>query len=219
LRFFILDTEVSNSMACLNGDSSDTDANAACADIDIEGNGAATSDVADAAAGSQEYGDPQALAKQILTNKNVSLFGRYVLEDVQAAADGKPGSAGVMTSAAILQLIANVGQNHSVVITAIQSGGTGHCNDTPKSACPGDPHYNGDGIDFGSIDGTVLQGRDPGSVEIIKIAENTLPSGSRFGQDPKADASCGPELTLAAGFSEVADSCNHLHVDVPKGTR
>jgi hypothetical protein len=170
--------------------------------------------------GSVASGTAQQLAQQILNNNNIDLksYRTSVFDDVQAAAAGKPGTAGAMTSSTILQLIANVGKNHKVLVTAIQSNGQGHCNNTPKSGCPDDPHYNGDAVDFGSLDGHALIGRDQYSVEIIKLAESILPHGSRFGQDPKANSSCGTDIALAPGFSEVADTCNHLHVDVPKGT-
>jgi hypothetical protein len=159
-------------------------------------------------------GNAQDLAKQILANSNIDLksYKTSVFNDVQAAADGKPGTAGEMTSTAILSLIATIGEKHKVLVTAIQSDGQGHCGNKPKSECPGDPHYNGDAVDFGSLDGHSLSGRDDYSKIIIEAAERLLPSGSRFGQ-----SNCG-SVNLKPGFSEVEDACNHLHVDVPGGT-
>lgn len=160
-------------------------------------------------------GTTQDIAKLILANNNVNLGGgRDVKQDIQAAADNKPGSAGAMTSLAILQLVQAIAQNHSVVISAIQSGGTGHCNNTPKASCPTDSHYNGDGIDFSMVDGAPLSGRDDRSLVIANIAMKILPPGSAFGQ-----SNCpGAKLTLSAGFTEFSDTCNHLHVQVPAGT-
>jgi hypothetical protein len=159
-------------------------------------------------------GNAQELAKQVLANKNINLsVGRLVQSDVEAAAAGKNGSAGEQTSSAIFKLLLAVAKNHSVVITAIQSGGTGHCNDTPKSSCPNDAHYTGDGIDLGVLDGKMLTGRDSGSVAILKTAFKVLPKGSAFGQN-----TCGPSPTLPSGFTSFYDTCNHLHIQVPKGT-
>lgn len=158
-------------------------------------------------------GTAQQLAQQILSNNNIQLSGRDVLQDVQAASNNQPGTAGVMTSAAILQLILSVGQSHTVQISAIQSGGSGHCNNQPKSACPNDPHYTGDAVDFSALDGTALTGRDSGSITIMKIAFTILPSGSGFGQ-----SQCGPTPSLPSGDTTFADTCNHLHVQVPAGT-
>lgn len=166
-------------------------------------------------------GSSQQLAQQILANKNIIAAGTDVLQDLQAAAAGNPGSAGVPTSTAILQLIATVGQSHQVAITAIQSGGDGHCfkgaEAQPKSACPSDPHYNGDAVDFGALDNIGLTGRDAGSITIMKAAFNLLPSGSGFGQ-----SQCGNQYTnnsqLPNGDITFTDACNHLHVQVPAGT-
>jgi len=155
----------------------------------------------------------QQLAQQILNNKNIQLTGRLVLQDIQDAANGQPGTAGAMTSAAILQLILSVGQKYTVVVSAIQSGGTGHCNNTPKSSCPNDPHYNGDAVDFSTLDGVALTGRDSGSLSIMNVAFGVLPTGSGLGQ-----SQCGATPTLPSGWSTFQDTCDHLHVQVPAGT-
>lgn len=212
LRFFIMDTEAMNSTACYIG--TDSEADQACTDVNFGGSPAS---VNAANSGTTVSGSAQQLAQVILNDSNIDLssFSPTVLTDVQDAAAGKPGTAQVMTSSSILQLIAALGQSHKVLVTAIQSGGQGHCGipPTPKAACPSDPHYNGDAVDFGSLDGHSLTGRDSGSVQIIQLAETILPAGSRFGQK-----SCGPQLTLQPGFTEMYDRCNHLHVDVPLGT-
>ena len=153
-------------------------------------------------------GNAQQLASQILANSKIdTTSGRLVQEDLQDAAAGKPSSAGAPLSTAILKLIATLGQNHSFTISALESGGTGHANDSQ--------HYSGDAVDISVFDGTSLTGRDSASLSVIKIAETVLPSGSRFGQQGCNNV---PSLNLPAGFSEIADTCNHLHIDVPDGT-
>jgi hypothetical protein len=165
-------------------------------------------------------GDAQQLAKEILANNKISYISAADTtahvspkEDIEDAAAGKVGSAGVMTSTEVLRLIATVGQTHSVSISAIQSGGQGHCGGQSKSSCPNDPHYTGDAVDFDILDGTPLKGRDKGSLEIIKIAEGIWPTGSAFGQKQ-----CGSTPTLPSGWTTFDDTCNHIHLDVPAGT-
>jgi hypothetical protein len=163
-------------------------------------------------------GDAKQLAEEILANKKINLSyvdkaGFSPKQDVEDAAAGKVGTAGAMTSAAILQLIATVSQSHSVSISAIQSGGQGHCNNIPKSACPYDPHYTGDAVDFDMLDGVSITGRNAPAVTIIKIAEGVLPTGSGFGQEQ-----CGPAVTVPSGWITFDDTCNHIHMQVPAGT-
>ncbi|HEY5442673.1 MAG TPA: hypothetical protein VIJ68_03985 [Candidatus Saccharimonadales bacterium] len=166
-------------------------------------------------------GNAQQLAQQILSSSNVDTsYSSSVKADLQDAAAGKVGTAGAMTSAALLQLIVTLAQNHKLAITAIQSNGQGHCNNTPKSGCPDDPHYTGDAVDFGSLDGVTITGRNDPAITIMKQAFSTLPGGSGFGQD--ACGGPGAQYTtnssLPKGDITFDDTCNHLHVQVPKGT-
>ena len=150
-------------------------------------------------------GTAQQLAKQILNNPKISKSGKLVSEDLQDTANGQPGSSGQPLSAAILRLIATLGQSHSFDISALESGGTGHTNNSQ--------HYSGDAVDIDVLDSKPLTGRDPGSVSIINLATGILPQGSGFGQQ-----GCGPPVNLPAGFTEFSDTCNHLHIQVPDGT-
>jgi hypothetical protein len=159
-------------------------------------------------------GDAQQLAKEILANKQIDLSGRLVKKDIQAAADDKIGTAGVMTSSAILKFIATLGKDHKVSVSAIQSGGTGHCNNTSKSSCPNDRHYTGDAVDFNYLDGSHLSGRDSGSITIINMAKDILPTVTGIGQKQCS----GSKITLPKGWSTFDDTCDHLHIQVAKGT-
>jgi hypothetical protein len=51
-------------------------------------------------------------------------------------------------------------------------------------------------------------------VTVIKELESLLPPGSAFGQ-----SECGATPPLPAGISTFEDTCNHLHIQIPKGTR
>jgi hypothetical protein len=144
------------------------------------------------------------------------------MQDIQAAAKGTNGTAGVMTSAALLKLIATIGQSNTVTISAIQSGGTGHCVNSagvaqPKATCPGDPHYNGDAVDFSELNGIAVTGRNAPAIALMKVAFTVLPSGSGFGQNE-----CGSQYSTNAelpnGDITFDDICSHLHVQVPTGT-
>lgn len=76
-------------------------------------------------------------------------------------------------------------------------------------------HYiNGGGgaVDFYSLGGTSITGADGPSIRLISLLDPIVPKGARIGQvDCRADAG----TTIAVqNFSEIVDSCNHLHVDV-----
>ncbi|MEV4638040.1 hypothetical protein AB0J80_11870 [Actinoplanes sp. NPDC049548] len=159
-------------------------------------------------------------AREILNNRNIDKSGRLVNADLQAAANGRSGSAGAPLSATMLGLVARVGREHTVTITALEGGGTGHSANSL--------HYAGDAVDFGRLDGHVLTGRDDHSMVIIELMASRLPRGSGFGQayqlvrnrdGSTTKRSCGPNrAALPAGVVEFADTCNHLHVQVPRGT-
>ncbi len=156
-------------------------------------------------------GDAQQLAQEILDNNKIDLSytgdaGIPVKKDIQDAAAGKVGSAGAMTSTAILQLIASLGQNHTVMVSAIQSGGVGHS--------AGSTHYTGNAVDFAMLDGSAVTGRDSGSITIIKKAESIWPTGSAFGQSQCS----GQTAPLPSGWSTFQDTCTHIHLQVPAGT-
>ncbi len=159
-------------------------------------------------------GNAASLAQQILNNSRITRSGRDVTIDLQDTAAGRVASAGAPLSAALLRLIVAVGQSHTLDLSALESGGTGHCNNTPKSRCPTDPHYTGDAVDIDRLDGHAVTGRNPAADTIITIMAPLMPYGSRFGQ-----RGCpGTTPPLPAGIGQIADTCNHLHVDVPRSS-
>jgi hypothetical protein len=150
-------------------------------------------------------GSAASYASTILANPNIIKSGRLVTTDLQDAAAGGAGSSGAPLSATLLSIIAELGQHHNVTLTALESGGTGHT--------AGSLHYYGDAVDVGSLDGTTVTGRNGPSITIINEIKGLLPAGSAFGQ-----SQCGSTPTLPAGVSTFEDTCNHLHIQVPKGT-
>ena len=149
------------------------------------------------------------LARQVLENPRVNLDGEQVRPDLEHTAAGQPGSAGVPVSATVLGLILRLAADHSVRVTALETGGHGH---RPESA-----HYTGDAVDLGSLDGHRLRGRDPYSQSALVAVTAELPPGSAIGQ-----STCQPPATeqafaqtLPAGITTFPDSCDHLHIQVP----
>jgi hypothetical protein len=152
------------------------------------------------------------LAEQVLENPRVTFDGEQVRPDLAHTAAGQPGSAGVPVSATVLGLILRLAADHSLRVTALETGGHGH---RPQSA-----HYTGDAVDLGSLDGHRLSGRDPHSLTALDAITLDLPPGSAIGQStcdppPTEHALVG---TLPAGVRTFPDSCDHLHLEVPRGS-
>jgi len=145
------------------------------------------------------------LARYLLSSPQVTLNGGYVAADLNAAAANKAGSSGALLSVKLLSVLTKLSLKHSFMITALESGGGGHSG--------GSLHYSGDAVDFGRFDGNYASGRDAGSVAAINLMKGLLPSGSGFGQ-----SQCGATPNLPAGITTFPDACNHLHVQVPRGT-
>ncbi len=163
-------------------------------------------------AGGSAHARSTRLAQQVLDNPHVILDGTQVRPDLEHTAAGQPASAGVPVSATALRLILRLAADHSVRVTALESGGHGH---RPASA-----HYSGDAVDLGSLDGHRLRGRDPLSLTALEAVTPELPPGSAIGQStcqppPKEQALV---RTLPAGATTFPDSCDHLHIQVPGGS-
>jgi peptidoglycan hydrolase-like protein with peptidoglycan-binding domain len=148
-------------------------------------------------------GSAQSLAREILANGRIAKSGRLVLTDLQDAAAGRPATAGRPLSATLLRLIVALGRSHSLSITALESGGTGHA--------PNSYHYTGDAVDIGSLDGQIVTGRNAPALTIIATLAPLMPAGSAFGQ-----STCGRTPALPSGITTFPDTCNHLHIQVPR---
>jgi len=70
----------------------------------------------------------------------------------------------------------------------------------------------GNAVDFYAFDGRVATGADSNSLRFIGLLDQVMPVGSRIGQS-NCRAAAGVSLSLTL-LSEIADSCDHLHVDV-----
>ncbi|MFJ8496000.1 hypothetical protein ACIRBZ_47980, partial [Streptomyces sp. NPDC094038] len=154
-------------------------------------------------------GSAKDLAQQLLSDSRVDKSGRLVMTDLQNTAAGKPGSSGAPVSATLLRMIVTVAQQHTVKISALESGGTGHSTNSL--------HYSGDAVDFAKLDGHSLTGRDTSSLAIISETARLLPYGSAFGQS-NCYAKDQPRVSFPAGVSEVTDTCDHLHLQIPRNS-
>ena len=61
------------------------------------------------------------------------------------------------------------------------------------------------------INGVATTGRDDNARKLLETIVKDLPKGSGIGQ-----IQCGQGVQLPPGISEFNDSCNHLHIQVPK---
>jgi hypothetical protein len=154
-------------------------------------------------------GSAKDLAQQLLSDSRVDKSGRLVLTDLQNTAAGKPGSSGAPVSATLLRMIVTVAQRHTVTISALESGGSGHSANSL--------HYSGDAVDFARLDGHSLTGRDASSLAIISEISRLLPYGSGFGQS-NCYAPKQSKVSFPAGVSEFVDSCDHLHLQIPRNS-
>jgi hypothetical protein len=146
---------------------------------DCPANSAAPAD-----AGSLPDDDLKSLAQQIIDNSKINKIGRLVMSDLEAAAAGRNGSAGVPFKKSLLALIVKMGEDHTFNITALQSGGTGHSRDSA--------HFHGSGVDIDGVDGDPAggennEGRTANDIKLIKeiaplMPTSTATSISGFGQ-------------------------------------
>jgi hypothetical protein len=155
------------------------------------------------------YGTAAQLAQQILQSPRIDKSGRLVREDLENAAAGRPATAGAPLSATMLRLIVTLSQSHTMTITALESGGTGHSTNSL--------HYSGAAFDLGRLDGQYLTGRNAPSLAAIRTLAPYMPVGSAFGQ---RNCPLPPQTTLQlpSGIGTVSDTCDHLHVQLPRGT-
>lgn len=128
---FVFDTSTAQAMACYMGDDD------SCNSLGYNQGGGS----ANAGSVATVSGNAQQLAQQILDNNKISKTGRYVMEDLQNTAAGKPAYGNVNISLNILQFLADLGENTSYTITSITGAGSGHTS--------GSNHYSGHAVDLG----------------------------------------------------------------------
>ncbi len=131
-RFYVADANTNTTMTCYFGVAE------SCAALGFANSGGESSS---SSSSTTISGDAQELAQQILDNDKISKVGRYVTEDFQNTADGKPAYGDVAIALNMLQFLAELGETTPYSITSLSGEGSGHSD--------GSNHYSGKAVDFG----------------------------------------------------------------------
>lgn len=199
-RFYIADAISANSLACYEGSDD------ACSQVGVASDG---SDSSSQASNTPVSGNAKELAKELVTSRKVSGDGRYMNQLEQAA----KGNFDCNVNPTILKLLVGlVHKGHSFFISSLNR----YCTGVLTDSGPASYHYadgGGHAVDLSVIDGTSATGGNPKDIALIKDAFEFMPSGSGVGQ-----SGCRPAgtLKLPNGIREFPDTCNHVHLQVPK---
>lgn len=190
----LLDSSVRSAMAGIFGYSEDDDMP----------EGEQTEDQATLASG-----DDQALAKQIIDSGKVTGDSRY-MGQIQAYANG---NTSCHINSTILQLLVSmIDAGYSMHVSSLNRKCTGVLTESGEASY----HYadgGGHAIDFSMINGQAVDGANGTSIKFLKDAVKVLPSGSGIGQSGCRSSGV---LNLPNGVTEFSDTCNHIHIQVPK---
>lgn len=160
----------------------------------------------------------QELAKKIIAKNKVT----YALNPVPTLEQIAEGSVDVDSikcgvNINILRAIDAITDVHAIRITSLNR----LCSDSVIDGNTTSRHYagNGSGLDIDQIDGRVINGRNNGSVSVIKLitpilieAAQSVNARSKIGQSQCAGETPPPAAPEIVYFE---DYCHHLHFDVP----
>ncbi len=158
-------------------------------------------------------GDAKEVATSILNNSKITYSHPDLRQEIQDTADGKAATP-VALDARLLQVIAALGNNHTIRITSLGR----------NTNCSYSVHCLGEAVDIDTIDGTSLNGRDEATLKILQeIVDNKLlPPGAGIGQStcpseeeggtPTPERATMNEKLTAAGYVTHNDFCNHMHL-------
>lgn len=205
-RTYVFDTQTMMTLACYEADDTnpdDAEGTKACTDLGMEGDTTGS----DASSGALASGEAKDLAKQILDSGKVSGDPRY-MNQIKAVSEGNDSCH---INPTILQVIKTlVDKDYKLYISSLNRKCTGVLTASGEASY----HYSdrgGHAVDFSMINGTATSGRDENARDLLRDLLPLLPSGSGIGQ-----IGCGQGVKLPNGIVEFADSCNHLHIQVPK---
>jgi hypothetical protein len=133
VQMFVFDSRLVDSMACLEEDSEFS--SESCSNLAVD------STATPSTPSGSISGTAQELAQRVVDNGNIIKSGRYVLEDLQNTADGKPAYGSVKLDIGILQFLLEAAKHGAITVTSISGEGSGHS--------PGSNHYSGIAIDLG----------------------------------------------------------------------
>jgi hypothetical protein len=127
---------------------------------------------------SSPTGSTAQLAQQVLNNSNIALTGRCVRDDIVYASQGHPSTAGTLLSPKLLSDLLAIASSQKVVVTAIESCGSGHT--------AGSNHYRGTALDLavtpgsgntmGNITATIYNNRSAWSID--ELIHDPMPMGT-----------------------------------------
>ncbi|HVO86482.1 MAG TPA: hypothetical protein VMT23_01990 [Candidatus Binatia bacterium] len=220
VRFFIMDSETMNSLACYQGDDSDPDINQACTDIgfgDSASASAGSGATSSSPTGSLPSGSSQQLAKQLLPfiasgkifcGSAAGGIGPANCSDIQNTAAGKPLGGNCAVSAITPHLL-------GLILGLVQTDGwklgiSAICSD---HAAEGDGPYAGHS--YGSAADFSVQNGSSGAAaaadeKFVNDAAALLSStGGSFGQ-----IECHPAYAVLTNsqFTTFSDACTHQHI-------
>lgn len=130
-----------------------------------------------------------------------------ILWEIKPVAEGTPRAGCALDPRVFQILVLALNRYHTVGISDLarpcigldlNCGFSAHCK-TPATA-----------IDFTNLNGTVLTGGDPESIDLVKYLDTIMPTGSRAGQ-----IQCRAAIPLVhlTPFFDTA-GCNHQHIDL-----
>lgn len=150
--------------------------------------------------------EAQQIARRILDSGKVTIVSKYQSQIQNIAS----GDFSCNVNPTILQLIQAMSEKHTIRITSINR----MCTNTLTASGTGSYHYReggGHAVDIDMVDGVGSTGGTSKDIELLNDIANLLPSGSAVGQ-----SGCrSTRVPLPEGVTEIADSCNHIHIQVP----
>jgi hypothetical protein len=159
-------------------------------------------------------GDGQSLAADLVTHIDdgtLTSISPAPLAQIRGVADGT-ATPDCGIDVRVLQMITlAIRTFHQVGVSSINRLCTGQLLGA-GSASSHNIDGGGHAVDFYSLGGRALTGADGQSLRLISLLDPAVPSNARIGQSGcRADA----DVHLALEhFTEFADTCDHLHVDV-----
>ncbi|TWP24155.1 hypothetical protein EUA66_01125 [TM7 phylum sp. oral taxon 349] len=158
-------------------------------------------------------GEAKEVATSILSNTNITYSDPDLRQEIQDTADGR-GATPVALDARLLQVIAAIGNKHTIRITSL--GRSVNCSYSV--------HCLGEAVDIDMIDGVSLNGRDESTLKVLQeIVDNKLlPTGAGIGQKtcpsedengiPAPERAAMNDKITAAGYITHEDYCDHMHL-------
>jgi len=162
-------------------------------------------------------GDAVALAQQIMTAHAEGRFTTLTssqypdhVPEIEAIANGQTVADCGIDLGILQAMVVALNSFDSVGVTDINRLCTGQLLGAGVNSS-----HNLDGgghaVDFYQLNGVAMTGADANSIQLIGLLDAVFPKGSRIGQ-VQCREQTGTSVT-PTNFSQIVDSCNHLHVD------